>query len=74
MLWVLAAIVITTIGVMAIVEAYFEAERSAFKHISALYFNVKDLLDDDVWWLSYELYYASRGIKNYTIFSAIGEL
>ena len=73
MIWVLAAIVITTIGVMAVVDAYFEVDSAALRHISDLYFNSKEPLDDDVWWLSYELYYKSRQPYVYKIFSAIGE-
>ena len=73
MIWVLAAIVITTIGVMAVVDAYFEGDRAALRHISDLYSDSKEPLDEGVWWLSCELYYKSRQMKLYTIFSAIGE-
>ena len=60
MIWVLAAIVITTIGVMAVIDAYFEGDRAAKHHIICQYFAGLPDGDVEVWYSSYLLYIRSR--------------
>ena len=59
MIWVLAAIVVVTIGVMAVIDAYFEADRAAKHHILCQYLEGTDG-DVEVWYASYILYTRSR--------------
>ena len=66
MIWVLAAIVITTIGVMAVIDAYFEGDRDSYWSIFESYGKELNTVDDDIWWSSFVLYENSRG-KNYPL-------
>ena len=61
MLWLIAAIVIVTIGTMAIIDAYFEGVEKSHDHILNQYIEgVGDFTDLDVWYSSYLLYVRTR--------------
>ena len=66
MIWVLAAIVITTIGVMAVIDAYFEGDRDSYWSILESYGKELNTVDYDIWCSSFVLYENSRG-KNYPL-------
>ena len=65
MIWMLAAIVTTTIGVMAVIDAYFEGDRAAKHHILCKYLAGTNG-DVEVWYSSYILYIRSRA-KGYKL-------
>ena len=56
----LAAIVVVTIGVMAVVDAYFEGDRDSYWSILESYRKEIHTVDDDIWWNSFVLYENSR--------------
>ena len=60
MIWVLAAIVVVTIGVMAVIDASFEGCRHSRANINSLYAEEGVYDDDDIWWRSFTLYWQSR--------------
>ena len=66
MIWMLAAIVVVTIGVMAVIDAYFEGDRDSYWSILDAYRKEIHTVDDDIWWNSFVLYENSRG-KNYPL-------
>ena len=67
MIWMLAAIVVVTIGVMAVIDAYFEGIRDSNWYIIVeSYGKELNTVDDDIWWNSFVLYENSRG-KNYPL-------
>ena len=59
MIWVLAAIVVVTIGVMAVIDAYFEGDRAVKHHLLCQYLDGTNG-DVEVWYSSYLLYTRSR--------------
>ena len=61
MIWMLAAIVVVTIGVMAVIDAYFEGDRDSYWSILESYRKEINTVDDDIWWNSFALYGHSRG-------------
>ncbi len=65
MIWMLAAIVVVTIGVMAVIDAYFEGDRDSYWSILDSYGKEIHTVDDDIWWDSFVLY-NTRG-KNYPL-------
>ena len=66
MIWMLAAIVVVTIGVMAVIDAYFEGDRDSYRYILDSYREEIHTVDDDIWWNSFILYENSRG-NNYPL-------
>ena len=66
MIWMLAAIVVVTIGVMAVIDAYFEGDRDSYRYIRESYRKEIHTVDDDIWWNSFILYENSRG-NNYPL-------
>lgn len=60
MIWMLAAIVVVTIGVMAVIDAYFEGDRDSYWSILESYGKEIHTVDDDIWWNSFVLYENSR--------------
>ena len=60
MIWMLAAIVVVTIGVMAVIDAYFEGCSDSNEYIMSLYEEDMRKVDVDVWYNSYRLYLNSR--------------
>ena len=62
MIWMLAVIVVVTIGVMAVIDAYFEGCSDSDEYIMSLY--EEDMhkvdVDVDVWYNSHRLYLNSR--------------
>lgn len=66
MIWMLAAIVVVTIGVMAVIDAYFEGDRDSYWSILDHYTKEMNTVDDDIWWGSFVRYENSRG-KNYPL-------
>ena len=66
MIWMLAAIVVVTIGVMAVVDAYFEGDRDSYWSILESYRKEIHTVDDDIWWNSFVLYEDSR-VKSYPL-------
>ena len=61
MIWMLAAIVVVTIGVMAVIDAYFEGGRDSYWSIIDSYGEEIHTVDEDIWWKSFVLYENSRG-------------
>ena len=66
MIWMLAAIVVVTIGVMAVIDAYFEGDRDSYWSILVSYRKEIHTVDDDIWWNSFVLYENARG-KNWPL-------
>ena len=66
MIWMLAAIVVVTIGGMAVIDAYFEGIWDSYWYITESYGKEIHTVDDDIWWNSFVLYENSRG-KNYPL-------
>ena len=66
MIWMLAAIVVVTIGVMAVIDAYFEGDRDSYMSIIESYRKEARTVDDDVRWYSFVLYENARG-KTYPL-------
>ena len=67
MIWMLAAIVVVTIGVMGVIDAYFEGILDSDWSILESYGKEFHTVDDvDIWWNSFVLYENSRG-KNYPL-------
>ncbi len=66
MIWMLAAIVVVTIGVMAVIDAYFEGDRDSYWSLLVSYRKEIHTVDTDIWWNSFVLYENSRG-KNYPL-------
>lgn len=60
MIWMLAAIVVVTIGVMAVIDAYFEGWSDSDEYIMSLYVEDMHKVDVDVWCNSHRLYLNSR--------------
>ncbi len=61
MIWMLAAIVVVTIGVMAVIDAYFEGDRDSYWSVLDSYRKELNTVDTDIWWNSFVLYENSRG-------------
>ena len=61
MIWMLAAIVVVTIGVMAVIDAYFEGDRDSYWSILESYGKELNTVDYDIWCNSFALYENSRG-------------
>ena len=66
MIWMLAAIVVVTIGVMAVIDAYFEGIWDSYWYILESYGKEIHTVDYDIWCNSFVLYENSRG-KNYPL-------
>lgn len=66
MIWMLAAIVVVTIGVMAVIDAYFEGIWDSYWYTLESYGKELNTVDDDIWWNSFVLYEKSRG-KNWPL-------
>ena len=56
MIWMLAVIVVVTIGVMAVIDAYFEGDWDSYWSILDAYGKEIHTVDDDIWWDSFVLY------------------
>ena len=66
MIWMLAAIVVVTIGVMAVINAYFEGDRDSYMSIIESYIKELNTVDYDIWCNSFVLYENARG-KTYPL-------
>ena len=66
MIWMLAAIVVVTIGVMVVIAAYFEGDKDSYRSIIESYRKEARTVDFDIWCNSFILYENSRG-RNYPL-------
>lgn len=66
MIWMLAAIVVVTIGVTVVIDAYFEGDRDSYLAILESYRKEIHTVDDDIWWNSLVRFENSRG-KSYPL-------
>ena len=60
MLWIVAALLIAELGLMALIDAYFEGCSDSNEYIMSLYVEDMYKTDVDVWCNSYRLYLNSR--------------
>lgn len=61
MIWMLAAIITTTIGVMAVIDAYFEGDIDSYRSILESYEKEIHTVDYVIWCNSFVLYEKARG-------------
>ena len=66
MIWMLAATVVVAIGVMAVIDAYFEGDWASYRSVLNSYGKEIHTVDDDIWRDSFVLYENARG-KTYPL-------
>lgn len=60
MIWIVVILLITELGLMAVIDAYFEGCSDSNEHIMSLYVEDMHKVDVDVWCNSNRLYLNSR--------------